>query len=144
MLRRRGNELQMSLFMMLLSAFQLLLGRYASASEVVVGAPIAGRARSETHQMVGYFVNVLALRTDLTGVATVDELLHLDVILGVAGFDGRHRSAAAAATAAATALEVGGRAAGPAPGRAGRGGVRGPGHIPRFLLCRGQPARAAA
>ncbi|HEU0055127.1 MAG TPA: amino acid adenylation domain-containing protein, partial [Longimicrobium sp.] len=54
-------------FMVLLAAFAALLGRYAGADEVVVGTPIANRTRPEMEGVVGFFVNTLALRTDLSG-----------------------------------------------------------------------------
>ncbi|MET0398102.1 MAG: amino acid adenylation domain-containing protein, partial [Longimicrobiaceae bacterium] len=64
-----------TLFMALLAAWQLLLSRYAGQDDVVVGAPIAGRRRTEMEPLVGYFVNTLALRGDLSGDPTVGELL---------------------------------------------------------------------
>ncbi|HYR11861.1 MAG TPA: condensation domain-containing protein, partial [Longimicrobium sp.] len=54
-------------FMVLLAAYAALLGRYAGQDEVVVGTPIANRTRPETEGVVGFFVNTLALRTDLSG-----------------------------------------------------------------------------
>jgi len=61
--------------MVLLGAFELLLSRYAGVSDIVIGAPIAGRSRSETHQSMGYFVNTLALRVDLSNLSSIDDLL---------------------------------------------------------------------
>jgi amino acid adenylation domain-containing protein len=54
-------------FMVLLAAFQALLGRYAGQEDVVVGSPVAGRTRAETEGLIGFFVNTLALRGDLRG-----------------------------------------------------------------------------
>ena len=54
-------------FMVLLAAFQLLLARYAGQEDVVAGAPVAGRNRAETEGIVGFFVNTLPLRADLSG-----------------------------------------------------------------------------
>ncbi|MBV9109206.1 MAG: amino acid adenylation domain-containing protein, partial [Gemmatimonadetes bacterium] len=54
-------------FMVLLAAFQALLGRYAGQEDVVVGSPVAGRTRAETEGVIGFFVNTLALRADLRG-----------------------------------------------------------------------------
>ncbi len=62
-------------FMVLLAGFQLLLGRYAGEEDVVVGTPVAGRARAELEPLIGFFVNTLALRTDLGGDPTVRALL---------------------------------------------------------------------
>jgi len=54
-------------FMVLLAAFQTLLGRLASRDDVPVGTPIAGRIRAETERLIGFFVNTLVLRADLAG-----------------------------------------------------------------------------
>ncbi|WP_331124580.1 amino acid adenylation domain-containing protein, partial [Longimicrobium sp.] len=62
-------------FMLLLGAFQALLGRYARTDDVVVGTAVAGRARPEVEGLVGCFVNALAMRADLSGNPTVAELL---------------------------------------------------------------------
>jgi amino acid adenylation domain-containing protein len=56
-----------TLYMTLLAAFQLLLGRLAGAGEVVVGSPVAGRIRPEIEPLIGCFINTLPIRTDLTG-----------------------------------------------------------------------------
>ncbi|HLL46626.1 MAG TPA: amino acid adenylation domain-containing protein, partial [Longimicrobiaceae bacterium] len=69
--RREG----VTLFMTLLSAWQLLLARYAGAEDVVVGTPIAGRTRMETEGLIGFFVNTLALRSRPAGERTFRELL---------------------------------------------------------------------
>ncbi|HEX8244312.1 MAG TPA: amino acid adenylation domain-containing protein [Longimicrobium sp.] len=54
-------------FMVLLAAFQALLGRWAGQDDVLVGSPVAGRTRAETEGLIGFFVNTLALRADLRG-----------------------------------------------------------------------------
>ncbi|HEV2734482.1 MAG TPA: condensation domain-containing protein, partial [Longimicrobiaceae bacterium] len=64
-----------TLFMTLLAAWQTLLGRYAGQDDVVVGTPIAGRTRRETEGLIGFFVNMLALRADLGGDPTCRELV---------------------------------------------------------------------
>src|SRR5262249_40191843 len=61
--------------MILLAGFATLLGRYAGQSQVVVGTPVANRTRAETERMIGFFVNMLALRIDLGGPPTFRELL---------------------------------------------------------------------
>ncbi|MDX1695322.1 MAG: condensation domain-containing protein, partial [Ketobacteraceae bacterium] len=58
-------------FMLTLGAWQLLLGRYANSDDVVVGAPVAGRDRSETQELIGFFVNLLLFRLPLSGRPTV-------------------------------------------------------------------------
>ncbi|HEY0512098.1 MAG TPA: amino acid adenylation domain-containing protein, partial [Thermoanaerobaculia bacterium] len=64
-----------SLFMTLLAAFQALLSRLSGQEEIVVGSPIAGRRHVETEGLIGFFLNTLALRTDLGGDPTFRELL---------------------------------------------------------------------
>ncbi|HJX29310.1 MAG TPA: amino acid adenylation domain-containing protein, partial [Thermoanaerobaculia bacterium] len=54
-------------FMVLLAAWSALLGRYAGQRDVLVGTPIAGRNRREIEGLIGFFVNSLVLRTDLSG-----------------------------------------------------------------------------
>ncbi len=51
--------------MTLLAAYQLLLSRYAGQDDVVVGSPIANRNRSEIENLIGFFVNMLVLRTQI-------------------------------------------------------------------------------
>ncbi|GAA2787162.1 non-ribosomal peptide synthetase [Crossiella cryophila] len=62
-------------FMVLLAAFQLLLGRYAGQHDVVVGSPVGGRDREETQNLLGLFVNTVVLRTDLAGDPSFLDLL---------------------------------------------------------------------
>ncbi|HYW09754.1 MAG TPA: amino acid adenylation domain-containing protein, partial [Longimicrobium sp.] len=62
-------------FMALMAAFALLLGRLSGRSDVVVGSPIAGRSRPETEELIGFFVNTVALRTRLEGDPSFRELL---------------------------------------------------------------------
>ncbi|MBW4600745.1 MAG: amino acid adenylation domain-containing protein [Calothrix sp. FI2-JRJ7] len=64
-----------TLFMTLLSAFKVLLYRYTQQSDIVVGSPIANRNRSEIEGLIGFFVNSLVLRTNLSGNPTFQELL---------------------------------------------------------------------
>ncbi|HVR99225.1 MAG TPA: amino acid adenylation domain-containing protein, partial [Thermoanaerobaculia bacterium] len=61
--RRHGA----TLFMTLLAAFDVLLGRLAGQEDVVVGLPIAGRERPEVQGLIGMFLNTLVLRADLSG-----------------------------------------------------------------------------
>jgi amino acid adenylation domain-containing protein len=64
-----------TLFMTLLAAFQTLLARYSGQEDIVVGTPIANRNRVELERLIGFFVNTLALRADLSGNPTFRELL---------------------------------------------------------------------
>jgi len=62
-------------FMMLLAAFKVLLYRYSGHEDVIVGSPIANRPQTETESVIGFFLNNLALRTDLSGDPSFRELL---------------------------------------------------------------------
>ena len=64
-----------TLYTVLLSAFFALLHRYSGQSDLVVGTPTAGRNRSEVEDLVGLFVNTLALRVKLDEKVTAKELL---------------------------------------------------------------------
>jgi amino acid adenylation domain-containing protein len=70
-----GRRQRVTLFMTLLAAFQVLVGRYSACTDVMVGSPIAGRTRTELETLIGFFVNILVLRTDLSGDPTFAELL---------------------------------------------------------------------
>ncbi|HEY0366068.1 MAG TPA: amino acid adenylation domain-containing protein, partial [Pyrinomonadaceae bacterium] len=64
-----------TLFTMVLAAWQTLLSRYTEQTDIVVGSPIANRNRVETESLIGFFVNTLVLRTDCSGNPTFRELL---------------------------------------------------------------------
>jgi amino acid adenylation domain-containing protein len=64
-----------TLFMTLLAAFQILLHRYTGQADIVVGSPIANRNRAELELLIGFFVNSLVLRVDLSDNPTFRELL---------------------------------------------------------------------
>jgi amino acid adenylation domain-containing protein len=71
MSRREG----VTLFMTLLAAFKVLLGRYTGQTDIVVGTPIAGRNQVEIEELIGFFVNTLVLRTDLSGGPSFREVM---------------------------------------------------------------------
>jgi len=64
-----------TLFMVLLAGLDALLARWSGQEDVVVGTPIASRNRVETEGLIGFFVNTLALRTDVSGDPAFRELL---------------------------------------------------------------------
>ena len=74
-LRALGRGEGATLYMVLLAAFQLLLARYAGSDDVVVGSATAGRGRSETEGLIGFFASTLVLRTDLSGDPDFREVL---------------------------------------------------------------------
>jgi alpha-ketoglutarate-dependent taurine dioxygenase len=74
-LRTFSRRENVTLFMTLLAAFQLLLYRSSGQQEVVVGTDVANRNSPETEGLIGFFVNSLVLRTRLSGSLTFRELL---------------------------------------------------------------------
>ena len=64
-----------TLFMLLLAAFQVLLYRHTGQEDIVVGTDVANRTRNETEVLLGFFVNLLVLRTDLGGKPRFREFL---------------------------------------------------------------------
>uniref|UniRef100_UPI0030EB9C2C amino acid adenylation domain-containing protein n=1 Tax=Ascidiimonas meishanensis TaxID=3128903 RepID=UPI0030EB9C2C len=62
-------------FMFLLAAFKVLLFRYSGQTDICVGTPIANRTQTELEGMIGFFVNTLTLRSDLSGNIGFSELL---------------------------------------------------------------------
>lgn len=80
--RARTEELRLlaqandaTLFMVLLAAFNIFLGRYSQQEDIVLGVPIANRQRQEVAALIGFFANTLVLRTHLTGNPTFRTLL---------------------------------------------------------------------
>lgn len=74
-LEEMGREEGVTLFMLMLAAFNVLLYRYSGQNDVVVGTPSANRNRAELHGLFGFFVNNLVLRTSLEGNPTFRELV---------------------------------------------------------------------
>jgi len=64
-----------TLFMTLLAAFNVLLYRYTGQTDILIGTPIAGRTKVEIERLIGFFTNMLVIRTDLSGDPTFRELL---------------------------------------------------------------------
>ncbi len=64
-----------TLFMAILAAWALVLSRLSGQHDVVIGTPTANRARTELEGLIGFFVNTLALRIDLSDGPTVAQLL---------------------------------------------------------------------
>jgi amino acid adenylation domain-containing protein len=74
-LRALSRHEGVTMFMLLLAAFQTLLHRYTGQEDIVVGSPIANRGRVEIENLIGFFVNSLVMRTDLSGDPSFAELL---------------------------------------------------------------------
>lgn len=66
-----------TLYMLLLSAFAVLLQRYSNQQDFAIGSPIAGRSHEETEGLIGFFVNTLVMRCRVDPAQTFSELLRL-------------------------------------------------------------------
>ena len=65
-LKSMGREQQATLFMILEAGFAVLLNRYTGQDDILVGTPISGRTRSETEQLIGFFLNTVVLRAQFS------------------------------------------------------------------------------
>ena len=74
-LKELGRQEGTTLFMTLMAAFQAMLSRYSGQEQIVIGTDLANRTMPETERMIGFFINLLAVRTDLSGNPTFRELL---------------------------------------------------------------------
>ncbi len=74
-LRRFSRENGVTLFATLLAAFKVLLAQYANQNDIIVGTPIANRNHSELENLIGYFVNLLPLRSQLKDEMTFPQLV---------------------------------------------------------------------
>ncbi|HEY0601397.1 MAG TPA: condensation domain-containing protein, partial [Herpetosiphonaceae bacterium] len=74
-LRTLSASADATIFMTLLAGFYTLLYRYTGQTDLIVGSPIANRTRRETESLIGFFVNTLALRTQVQGKLRFGELL---------------------------------------------------------------------
>lgn len=79
-----------TLFMFLQTAFTVLVGRYSGTDDVVIGTPIAGRTHREVEKLIGFFVNALVIRTDLSGAPTFSELLRRNKQTILDAYDHQH------------------------------------------------------
>jgi amino acid adenylation domain-containing protein len=74
-LRKLSRQEGVTLFVTMLAAFKTLLYKYTNQTDMVVGTPVANRARLETEGLIGCFLNTLVLRTDLSGNSSFRQLL---------------------------------------------------------------------
>ncbi len=70
-----SRQEEVTLFMLLLAAFQIVLARYSGQDDIVVGSPIANRTQTELEGLIGFFTNTLVLRADLSGNLSFHALL---------------------------------------------------------------------
>jgi acyl-CoA synthetase (AMP-forming)/AMP-acid ligase II/acyl carrier protein len=64
-----------TLFMTLLTVFEILLYSWSNQEDIIIGTPVIGRYHTETQKIIGFFINTLVLRTDLSGNPTFRELM---------------------------------------------------------------------
>ncbi|WP_345130507.1 amino acid adenylation domain-containing protein, partial [Dactylosporangium darangshiense] len=74
-LRGVSRDAGATTFMTLFAVYATLLGQYAGQDDIVAGTPIANRNRAEVEDLIGFFVNAVVLRTDLSGDPTFTELV---------------------------------------------------------------------
>jgi amino acid adenylation domain-containing protein len=74
-LHHLARHQDVTLFMVLLAAYNILLFRCSGQEDILIGTPIAGRSRLELENLIGLFVNTLVIRTDLTGDPPFRDLL---------------------------------------------------------------------
>ncbi|MBE9162160.1 non-ribosomal peptide synthetase [Tychonema sp. LEGE 06208] len=74
-LNKLSRQENATLFMTMLAALETLLYRYTNQDDIIVGTDLANRTQIETEALIGFFVNILVLRTDLSGNPTFCELL---------------------------------------------------------------------
>lgn len=84
-LKQLSDRLGVTLFITLLSAFEALLYRYTQQEDTIVCSAVAGRHRFQSKDLIGYFINILPLRADLSGDPTFTNLMNRvgKVVLGV-------------------------------------------------------------
>jgi amino acid adenylation domain-containing protein/thioester reductase-like protein len=70
-----ANKQNVTLYMTLLAAYQVLLHRLSGQDEFIVGSVTAGRSQSGLTDLVGYFINPIALRADFSANPSFDQLL---------------------------------------------------------------------
>ncbi|MBP2239426.1 amino acid adenylation domain-containing protein, partial [Sinorhizobium kostiense] len=74
-LKRLSRQHGTTLFMTVLAAWAAVLARLSGQDDLVIGVPSANRGRREVEELIGFFVNTLAVRIDLSGEPSVSELL---------------------------------------------------------------------
>ncbi|HJP05728.1 MAG TPA: amino acid adenylation domain-containing protein, partial [Gammaproteobacteria bacterium] len=74
-LQALGTQHRATLFMVLQAAFSVLLARYSGQDDIIVGTPVAGRKSSELENLIGFFLNTVVLRTDLSADPDFQTLL---------------------------------------------------------------------
>jgi amino acid adenylation domain-containing protein len=74
-LREYAKKQGTSLYNVCLSAFKIALNRVTQESDIIVGTPVRGRSQEELNQIIGYFVNTVALRTEIDRESTLNHIV---------------------------------------------------------------------
>ncbi|WP_342426071.1 amino acid adenylation domain-containing protein [Paenibacillus sp. FSL L8-0502] len=74
-LYKLAQDTESTIFMILLAAYNILLGKYTGQEDIIVGTPVAGRRHVDTQAMIGMFVNTLVLRNQPRSSLTVQSFL---------------------------------------------------------------------
>jgi amino acid adenylation domain-containing protein len=88
-LKTAANQQGVTLFSYLLTAFYILLYRYTGQEDLIVGTANANRNQQEVEKLIGFFVNTLALRNQLSGSMTFTDLLKQTQDLSLEAFEHR-------------------------------------------------------
>ncbi len=75
-----------TLFMGLHAAFSVLLARYSGESDIVMGSPIANREQAEVADLIGFFINTLVLRSDVSGTPSFIDMLQQSKQTALGGY----------------------------------------------------------
>ena len=75
-LRQFSQDRQSSVFIMLLSVFKTLFYKYTGQEDIIIGTPVAGRNHSHLEDQVGFYVNTLAIRTQLNGKENFEQIMN--------------------------------------------------------------------
>ena len=86
-LKALSRQENVTLFMTLLSSFQILLHRYTNQSDLPIGTTVANRNQPEVENLIGFFVNMLVLRGDLKGNPSVRQLLQRVKRIAIEAYD---------------------------------------------------------
>jgi amino acid adenylation domain-containing protein len=74
-LRMLAKELKVSLYCVLLAGYYLMLKAYSNQTDIVIGTPIANRHYSQTENLIGCFVNTLAMREEINEQSSIKEFI---------------------------------------------------------------------
>nr|QQZ45557.1 CysK [synthetic construct] len=82
-----SREQQSTLFMSLVASLAVVLNRYTGREDLCIGTTVAGRAQVELESLIGFFINILPLRLDLSGAPSLHEVLRRTKVVVLEGFE---------------------------------------------------------